>query len=281
MFIMLHIVEILSPSTKLKARQINLGKNVNYHFLPGSRRTWKTQITVSCERAGCISIPAVQPLRSAAGSQGKQLDSQGCGFLTAHTVLVLVPSFYSSRLRHSLSLTSKETFTSGWSSAAVSRHNISAASFCSASWFLFHEPRHGFVDKGCSRKFLLWKSLFTPCLAVTMRDLEIQRKAVVVTMAALMNHSIRNVSWCHRSWSESCLCLAIPCQKKKARGLCWCAGSLRIVSTCFEGVEDVGCWSLDAKEQSVLPDFCCYACVYQPQKCLRQKEGRRRKMGMS
>lgn len=244
MIIMLHTVEILSPSIKLQDGQINLGKNVNYHFLPGSGRAWKTQITVSCERAGCISAPAVQPLRSAAGSQGKQWDSQGCGFLTAHTVLVLEPSCYSSRLRYSLSLTSREIFTSGWSSAAVSRHNISAVPFCSASWFLFHEPRHGFVGKGCSRNLLLWKSLFTLFLAVTTRDLEMQRQAVAVTMAAVMNHSTRNVSWCHRSWPESCLCLAILCQIKLARGLCWCAGSLRIISPALKVLRmwDVDPW---------------------------------------
>lgn len=154
-----------------------------------------------------------QPPRWAAGSQG-------CGFLTAHTVLVLVPCCYSSRLSYRLSLTSKEIFTPGWSCAAVSRHNISAVPFSSASWFLFHELRHSFVGKGCSRKLLFWRSLFTACLAVTTRDLEMQRQAVVVTMAALMNHSGCSVWWCHRSWPGSCLCLAIPCQTNLARGLC-------------------------------------------------------------
>lgn len=57
---MLYMVEILSPFIKLQDRQINLGKNVNYHFLPGSSNTWKTEVTVSCERAVCISPPATE-----------------------------------------------------------------------------------------------------------------------------------------------------------------------------------------------------------------------------
>lgn len=83
---MLYTVEVLSPSLKLQDRQINLGKNIKYPFFPGNGKTWKT-----CERGGCISTPAVQPLRPAAGSQGKQLDSQGWGVLIAHTVLMLLP----------------------------------------------------------------------------------------------------------------------------------------------------------------------------------------------
>lgn len=223
MVIMLISIEILSPSIKLQDRQIKLGKNVNYHCSPKELQDLEDPDSSELWEGRLHLHSTVQPLRLAAGSQG-------WGFLTAHTVLVLIPCCYSSRLSYRLSSTSKEIFTSGWSSAAVSRHNISAVPFSSASWFLFHEPRHSFVGKGSSRKLLLWKSLFTPCLAVTSRDLEIQRQAVVVTMAALMNHSTRNVLWCHQSWPESCLCLAIPCQIKPARGLCWSAGSLRIVS---------------------------------------------------
>lgn len=206
---------------------------------------------------GQVASP-LQPLKCAAGSQGKHLDSQGCGFLTAHTVLVLVPCCYSSRLSYRLSLTSKEIFTPGWSCAAVSRHNISAVSFSSASWFLFHELRHSFVGNGCSRKLLFWRPLFTACLAVTTRDLEMQRQAVVVTMAALMNHSGCSVWWCHRSWPGNCLCLALRRQTNLARGLCDVLGGWESQpGRCLvSGMLIPGC-----KQQLALPDLCCCACV--------------------
>lgn len=134
--------------------------------------------------------------------------SHGCAFLTAHTVLVLIPCCYSSRLSYRLSLTSKEIFTAGCSSTAVPGHNISAVPFSSASWCLFHEPRNYFVGRGCSRKLLLLKPLFTPCLSQLPKGIWKckQREAAVVTMAGLTSNSTRNAWWCHRSWPESCCC---------------------------------------------------------------------------